>query len=95
LATGADLRLRKTTGKRPLAAGVVAPYFDALLLATRNDPVVHKRFFDVLQMLKPVSSFFGPGIVARVAADVLRKRFGGERAEPIPATPDPEVVTAG
>ena len=95
LATGADLRLRKTTGKRPLASGIVAPYFDALVLATRDDPVVHKRFFDVLQMLRPVSSFFAPGIVARVAAARLRMLAGGRRAEPIATSPDAEVVTAG
>ena len=95
LATGADLRLPKTTGKRPLAAGVVAPYLDALMLATRNDPVVHKRFFDVLQMLKPVSSFFAPGIIARVAVDAVSTLAGGRRSETISTVPDPEVLTVG
>jgi 2-polyprenyl-6-methoxyphenol hydroxylase-like FAD-dependent oxidoreductase len=77
LATGADLRLPKTEGRSPLGVGFARPYFDALVLATRSDPVVHQRFFEVLQMLKPVSSFFAPTIVARVVRDTLIYREKG------------------
>jgi len=45
--------------------------------------------------LRPVSSFFAPAIVARVAAARLRMLAGGRRAEPIATSPDAEVVTAG
>jgi 2-polyprenyl-6-methoxyphenol hydroxylase-like FAD-dependent oxidoreductase len=93
LATGADLRLQKTIGDRPLSARLLAPYFDALLLATRNDGVVYKRFFEVLQMLQPLSSLFAPGIVARVAAHALCSLVGSGKEAPAPI-PDRQVVTA-
>jgi hypothetical protein len=54
---------------------------------------VNRRLFEVLQMLKPASSFFAPHILRRVAAHALRSRLGGDRRpKPIPAIPDAEIV---
>ena len=94
LATSADLRLPKTIGERSLAARLFAPYFDALMLATRRDAVVYKRFFEVLQMLQPASSLFAPAIVARVAASAVSGLVGGRRAPAPEAIPAGEVVSA-
>ncbi|MGH7857842.1 MAG: NAD(P)/FAD-dependent oxidoreductase, partial [Candidatus Binatia bacterium] len=89
LATGADLRLPDTEGPRPFGASLVGRYMESLFLSTREDPVVHRLLFEVLQMLRPVSALLAPGIAARVAARSLRRRIGGEGAiaGPVPASP--------
>ncbi|MGH7822781.1 MAG: hypothetical protein ACREQ9_23735, partial [Candidatus Binatia bacterium] len=82
LATGADLRLPETQGPRPLGASLFGRYMDSLFLATREDPLVHLRLFEVLQMLRPVSALLSPAIAARVAARSLRRRPADRRVSP-------------
>jgi 2-polyprenyl-6-methoxyphenol hydroxylase-like FAD-dependent oxidoreductase len=95
LATGADFRFPGTDGRRPFGTSLFRPYFDALVLATRRDRVVHRRLFEVMHMLRPVSSFFAPRIVGRVVADAIRARLtGGRRPTAIPPIPDAEVAAA-
>jgi 2-polyprenyl-6-methoxyphenol hydroxylase-like FAD-dependent oxidoreductase len=74
MATGADFRVPEAIGDRPLSASLLAPYFEALVAATAGDPVVHRRFFEVLQMLRPLSALFTPSIVGRVAIHALAGR---------------------
>jgi 2-polyprenyl-6-methoxyphenol hydroxylase-like FAD-dependent oxidoreductase len=95
LATGADFRFPGTEGKRPFGTNLFRPYFDALVLATWRDRVVHRRLFEVMHMLRPVSSFFAPRIVGHVAAHALRSRLGNRRPKRIPATPDAEILATG
>jgi 2-polyprenyl-6-methoxyphenol hydroxylase-like FAD-dependent oxidoreductase len=92
LATGADLRLPDTVGRRSLAARLFAGYGDALVFATRDDPVVHRRFFEVLQMLRPVSALSSPAIAVRVAWRDLRRRIARERRLSRPGTLVPMVT---
>ncbi len=74
MATGADFRVPEALGKRPPLAGLAGRYFERLMAASRDDPVVNRRFFEVLQMLRPLSSLFAPSIAGRVAIRALAGR---------------------
>jgi 2-polyprenyl-6-methoxyphenol hydroxylase-like FAD-dependent oxidoreductase len=89
MATGADLRFPQTEGQRPLRARLVGPYMDALFLTAREDVLVRRRLGEVINLLRPLSAFFAPSILSRVAMNSLRRRLVRNQAEvlPIPALP--------
>ncbi len=93
LATGADFSFPDTEGERPKGARMVGPYMNALFMAAIEDMALRRHVGEVLQMLKPPSSFFTPAIMARVARGTLRRWMqgsSGQRAIPaLPPTPMP------
>jgi 2-polyprenyl-6-methoxyphenol hydroxylase-like FAD-dependent oxidoreductase len=68
LSAGVDLRFPFTLGQKPLAIRLFNLYLDAIGLAARENPVVRRRLVEVAQLVRPLSDFFEPGIVWRVAA---------------------------
>jgi hypothetical protein len=90
MATGADLRIPETRGERPLLASVVGRYMDALLAAAGDDAEVRRRLYTVINMLDPLSAFFTPEMMGRVAVATVRRW-----AAPLPApSPLPDAVHA-
>jgi 2-polyprenyl-6-methoxyphenol hydroxylase-like FAD-dependent oxidoreductase len=90
MATGADFRYPTTAGARPLVMPLFNAYMDALFASSADDPVVRRLLGEVIHMLRPASSLFGPTIVARVALGTVRQRWSGRGTPaPIPAWPPP------
>jgi 2-polyprenyl-6-methoxyphenol hydroxylase-like FAD-dependent oxidoreductase len=76
MATGEDLRYSTTEGAKPGTIDrLVQRYFDQLLLVLPYDPNVGLAFAEVLQLLKPATTLFQVGILARV----LRHRLLGHK----------------
>ena len=67
LATGEDYRYPKTEGGRrsPLTR-LTHRYMDRLMTVSNRDPQVFNTFFEVGQLVRPVSAFFRPDIVLKV-----------------------------
>lgn len=74
LATGADFRFPKTTGKRPPFANVANGYLDLLLLASEEDLVVRDAMRDVIHLLDSPTAIFRPRVVGHVLRHALRHR---------------------
>jgi hypothetical protein len=80
LATGADYRYRAVAGPpQGRVARLTGRYFDAVIRAATRRPWVRRRLADVLQLLRPPSALFGPGVLARVAWDRLAGGLGAAR----------------
>jgi hypothetical protein len=93
MATGADLRIPETRGERPLLASVVGRYMDALMEAAGDDAEVRRRLYAVINMIAPLSAFFTPGMVGRVAVGTVRRWAA---SPPLPApSPFPDAAHAG
>lgn len=71
LATGADFRFPKTTGRRPPLVKLANGYIDRLVPAAEDDAVVRETLRDVIHLMAPPAAIFRPSMVARV----LRHRF--------------------
>ena len=95
LATGADFSLPGTEGERPRGARIAGPYLKALSTAAIEDMTLRRHIGEVLQMLKPPSSFFTPAVMGRVAKGTLQRwrRHQSEQPAPpaMPPTPMPVV----
>jgi hypothetical protein len=94
LATGADYRFRAVEGppQGPVAR-LTRRYFDAVMRAATRRPWLRRQLADVLQLLRPPSALFRPGVLARVAWDQLAGDLGAsprgsahvrERVEVVP-----------
>ena len=96
LATGADLHIPETQGARPALLNVVARYMDALFATAQTDAEVRRHIHAVMNMLAPVSAFFSPEILGRVASGTLRRwaAVAELTAPPLPP-PVPDTVAAG
>ena len=68
IATGEDLRFPEVEGKRPLGFNLVNRYLDRVHVSAARDPVVCRKFFDVLNLLEPPSSLLSPRLVLKVAS---------------------------
>ena len=68
IATGEDLRLPDVEGRRPPGAGLLNRYFDRVHAAASDDPVVCRKFFDVLNLLAAPPSLLSPSVAWRVLA---------------------------
>jgi 2-polyprenyl-6-methoxyphenol hydroxylase-like FAD-dependent oxidoreductase len=80
LATGVDYRYRAVAGPpQGRVARLTGRYFDAVTRAATRRPWVRRRLADVLQLLRPPSTLFGPGVLARVAWDRLAGGLGAAR----------------
>jgi 2-polyprenyl-6-methoxyphenol hydroxylase-like FAD-dependent oxidoreductase len=68
IATGEDLRFPQVEGKRPPGFRLVNRYLERVHAAASEDPVVCRRFFDVLNLFAPPLSLMSPRIAWRVLA---------------------------
>lgn len=95
LATGADFSLPTTEGERPKGARLVGPYMNALFMAAIEDMTLRRHVGEVLQMLKPPSSFFTPAVMGRVAKGTFWRWWRHQSEQPappaMPPTPMPVV----
>ncbi len=90
LATGADFSLPTTEGERPKGNRLVDPYMNALFMAAIEDVTLRRHIGEVLQMLKPPSSFFTPAVMGRVAKGTFWRWWQHTSEQPaIPALPPP------
>ena len=84
LATGADFSLPETEGDRPKGARIVGPYMNALFMAAIEDMTLRHHVGEVLQMLKPPSSFFTPAVMGRIAKGVFRRWLQNKSEQSVP-----------
>ena len=84
LATGADFSLPETEGDRPRGARIVGPYMNALFMAAIEDMTLRRHVGEVLQMLKPPSSFFTPAVMGRIAKGVFRRWLQNKSEQSVP-----------
>ena len=84
LATGADFSLPETEGDRPRGARIVGPYMNALFMAAIEDMTLRHHVGEVLQMLKPPSSFFTPAVMGRIAKGVFRRWLQNKSEQSVP-----------
>ena len=84
LATGADFSLPETEGDRPKGARIVGPYMNALFMAAIEDMTLRRHVGEVLQMLKPPSSFFTPAVMGRIAKGVFRRWLQNKSEQSVP-----------
>jgi len=68
IATGEDLRFPQVKGPRPLGFALVNRYLERVHAVASEDPVVCRKFFDVLNLLAPPPSLMAPGVAWRVLA---------------------------
>jgi hypothetical protein len=68
LATLEDFRYPGTAGQRPATLRAAHWYADRVLAATVRDPVVHRRFLEVAQLVRPRRDLAAPSIASRVLA---------------------------
>jgi hypothetical protein len=66
IATGEDLRFPQVEGKRPLGFGLINRYLERVHAVASVDPVVCRKFFDVLNPLAPPPSLTSPRVAWRV-----------------------------
>jgi 2-polyprenyl-6-methoxyphenol hydroxylase-like FAD-dependent oxidoreductase len=68
LSAGVDLKFPFTVGDRPLSIRFFNQYLDAIGVAARDYPLVRRRLVEVAQLVRPLSDFFDPGVIALVGA---------------------------
>ncbi len=72
MATGEDFRWSATEGGKPdVISKVMQLYMDRLLLLQANSPEIHQLFSEVINLLKPPSAFFQPGILMQVLKQII------------------------
>ncbi|GAB2910787.1 FAD-dependent oxidoreductase [Streptomyces mayteni] len=62
-----DLRLPHVTGPRPRGFRVATRLSDLIVQASVTDPVIHRRFLEVMHMLSPAKTLMRPGTLLRAA----------------------------
>jgi 2-polyprenyl-6-methoxyphenol hydroxylase-like FAD-dependent oxidoreductase len=73
IATGEDLRFPKVEGRRPPGFRVINRYLERVHAVASEDPVVCRKFFDVLNLLASPTSLLSPPLVWRVLARAAPK----------------------
>jgi 2-polyprenyl-6-methoxyphenol hydroxylase-like FAD-dependent oxidoreductase len=81
IATGEDLRFPDVEGKRPPGAAVVNRYLERVHAVASRDPVVCRKFFDVLNLLAAPPSLMAPRVAARVLTRSVPKGPGSPWGE--------------
>jgi 2-polyprenyl-6-methoxyphenol hydroxylase-like FAD-dependent oxidoreductase len=66
IATGEDLRFPQVEGRRPPGFGLINRYLERVHAMASADPVVCRKFFDVLNLLAPPPSLMSPRVAWRV-----------------------------
>lgn len=91
IATGEDLRFPQVEGARPPGTALIHRYMVRAHRATQKDPVVLRRFFEVVNLLAPPTAMLAPAIAWRV----LLGGVGGPRSSPDRKQTGPVVVDMG
>jgi 2-polyprenyl-6-methoxyphenol hydroxylase-like FAD-dependent oxidoreductase len=68
IATGEDLRYPQVEGARPAGFNIVNRYLERVHAVASDDPVVCRKFFDVLNLLAAPPSLMMPAVAWRVLA---------------------------
>ena len=68
IATGEDLRYPQVKGTRPAGFHLINRYMERVHAAAAYDPVVCRKFFEVLNLLSPPTYLMTPGVAWRVLA---------------------------
>ncbi len=71
IAAGSDFAFPGVTGRKPAGTDLVNWYLGKVHRAASTDPTVCRAFFDVANMLRPDTTLFRPGILARVAKECV------------------------
>ena len=87
IATGEDLRFPQVEGRRPPGFRIMNRYLERVHAVASEDPVVCRRFFDVLNLLAPPSSLMAPRIAWRVLAPSGSKSEGSPWKPLMPGPP--------
>jgi 2-polyprenyl-6-methoxyphenol hydroxylase-like FAD-dependent oxidoreductase len=66
IATGEDLRFPQVEGRRPPGFGLINRYLERVHAVASSDPVVCRKFFDVLNLLASPPSLLSPRVAWRV-----------------------------
>lgn len=75
IAVGSDLRIRETIGPRSLGVRLINAYVANVHKHAHTDLATAIAFIRVAQLLEPPSTLMRPGLLARVMAGNLRRRF--------------------
>jgi 2-polyprenyl-6-methoxyphenol hydroxylase-like FAD-dependent oxidoreductase len=87
VATGEDLRYPQVEGRRPLGSRLVNRYLERVHAVASQDPVVCRRFFDVLNLLAPPLSLMSPPTAWRVLTRRAPKGEGSPWSVVAPGSP--------
>jgi hypothetical protein len=91
LSAGVDLRFPFTVGARPLSIRLFNHYLDAIGIAARKYPLVRRRLVEVAQLIRPLSDFYDPGVMARVGiamgSDMIRSLMESVAGTPLAGIP--------
>jgi 2-polyprenyl-6-methoxyphenol hydroxylase-like FAD-dependent oxidoreductase len=91
IATGEDLRCPQVEGTRPPGFHLINRYMERVHAAAGHDPIVCRKFFEVLNLLSPPTSLMAPAIAWRV----LGRRAPAGQGSPWSLAPhEPESTVA-
>jgi 2-polyprenyl-6-methoxyphenol hydroxylase-like FAD-dependent oxidoreductase len=76
IATGEDLRYPQVKGARPVGFHLINRYMECVHAAAAHDPVVCRKFFEVLNLLSPPTSLMTPAVAWRVLARKSAPGYG-------------------
>ncbi len=75
MATGEDFRFATTEGgQRDWMSRLMQRYMDMVILVSLDHPQVYRTFAEVVHMVKPPTTLFGPGILAQVLGQAINGR---------------------
>ena len=73
ITTGEDLRFEKAEGPRPFHLPIMQGYLSQVLEIAHHNPVVAKRFFDVMTFMKEPPALFHPSVSMPVVRHLIGK----------------------
>ncbi|MEO3752671.1 hypothetical protein [Streptomyces sp. B6B3] len=68
-----DLRMPHVTGARPRGFSIATRLSDLIVQASVTDPVIHRRFLEVMHMLSPAKTLMRPTTLTRAAWTVRKQ----------------------
>jgi hypothetical protein len=83
IATGEDFRFPQVEGRRPPGTGLLNRYLERVHAVASEDPVVCRKFFDVVNLLAPPPALLSP----RMAWRVLGRSFPKGQGSPWQVSP--------
>ena len=72
VSVGEDFRYPETEGEKPIGMDLINSYVAMLHKATQKDPIVHKQFLKVMNLIASPNSLLHPRIVWRVLSHQLK-----------------------
>ena len=76
VSVGEDFRYPETEGEKPIAINLINTYVAMIHRATQKDPMVHKQFLKVMNLINSPASLMHPRIFWRVMRHGLSTRKG-------------------